>query len=501
MKTRLLLSLLLISQYLVAQNFQTVEDVNDVCSTLGFSTNEDAEIAVDRILDQVGLQRNFIIVECPNINNAVAKNIEMEDGLKARYILYDSDFFNRFNSTTSNDWPALSILAHEIGHHLNGHALNNLGSNHKFELEADEFSGFVLGKMGARLDQAQSAISALRYTKATSTHPAKADRLISIEKGWIRAGNNQSIIDDNNVNAKSEALYTEGLKFYNKKEYIDALFKFKEAGEKGHVMAQSYCGFMFKTGKGINKDFKKALKWYKKAAEANDSYSQNNLGTMYRKGEGVPVDNFSAFYWYKKAAEKGYTDAESNLGYMYDLGLGASQDYIKAEYWYKKAANKGNVSSLHNLGLIHKVGKGTFSTDYITAMYWFKKAAEKGYRNSMYQIGLFYQNGLGVTKNDYSAFSWFKKAADKDHDFAQSNVGWMCLEGKGVIKNYENALYWLKKAADAGVPAAQVNLGYMYDTAKGTAEDDNKAVYWYRKAAKQGNKTAQKNLEILGKTW
>ena len=184
MRTKLLIVLLFISHFVTSQNFQTVEDVNDACSTLGFSTNEDAEIAVDRILDQVGLFRNFIIVECPNINNAVARNIEMEDGLKGRYILYDADFFKRFNDASLNDWPALSILAHEIGHHLNGHALNNLGSNHKFELEADEFSGFVLGKMKATLSEAQSAISSLRYTKATTTHPAKADRLARIEKTY-----------------------------------------------------------------------------------------------------------------------------------------------------------------------------------------------------------------------------------------------------------------------------------------------------------------------------
>lgn len=184
MKIKLVLGVFLVVQFTVAQNFQTVEDVDSSCAQLGFMANEDAEIAVDRILSEIGLFRNFVLQECPNINNAVAKNIKTPTGHTVRYILYDNDFFNRINDKAANDWAAISILAHEIGHHLNGHSLNNLGSNHKFELEADYFSGISLAKMGATLEQAQSAIQTLRYEKATRTHPAKADRLAQIEKGW-----------------------------------------------------------------------------------------------------------------------------------------------------------------------------------------------------------------------------------------------------------------------------------------------------------------------------
>lgn len=180
-----LIALLLFNmQFTFAQNFQTVEDVDSSCAQLGFMANEEAEIAVDRILESIGLFRNFVLQQCPDINNAVAKNIRTSTGEVARYILYDNEFFNRINDKASNDWAAISILAHEIGHHLNGHSLNNKGSNHKYELEADYFSGLSLAKMGATLEEAQSAIQTLRYEKATRTHPAKADRLEQIAKGW-----------------------------------------------------------------------------------------------------------------------------------------------------------------------------------------------------------------------------------------------------------------------------------------------------------------------------
>ena len=194
MKAKLsILIVLLVLQGAISQNFQTVEDINDACAQLGFAGDEDAEIAVDEILDKIGLFRNFTIQECPNINNAVAKNIDAGSGRKERYILYDANFFKRIDDKAGNDWAATSVLAHEIGHHLNGHALNDEGSNHKWELEADEFSGFVLARMEASLSDAQSAINTLKYEKATRTHPAKADRLIAIETGWNR-GNGKTIV-------------------------------------------------------------------------------------------------------------------------------------------------------------------------------------------------------------------------------------------------------------------------------------------------------------------
>jgi hypothetical protein len=196
-----LLKLFLIALFssvgVISQNYQTIEEVDTACAQLGFSADEEAEIAVDNILAQIGLFRNFTIQECSDINNAVAKNIDVGAGRKERFILYDQNFFKRIEDKAANDWAAVSILAHEIGHHLNGHALNDEGSSHKWELEADEFSGFVLGRMGANADDAKSAINTLQYEKATRTHPAKIDRLAAIEKGWARG--NGKIIPINKI--------------------------------------------------------------------------------------------------------------------------------------------------------------------------------------------------------------------------------------------------------------------------------------------------------------
>lgn len=175
--------------------YQTVEgdgeeDVSSLCDlyngTSGGANTEEAIASVDAILDKVGLFRNFSVEECEGINNAIAVTVPLENGDMDRFILFDHLFFKQVSSNTGTNWGLVSILAHEVGHHLNGHTLRSGGSNHQIELQADEFSGFVLGRMGCTLDDAQSAVSKMLPDEPSITHPAKVDRLTAIAKGWSR---------------------------------------------------------------------------------------------------------------------------------------------------------------------------------------------------------------------------------------------------------------------------------------------------------------------------
>jgi hypothetical protein len=144
------------------------------------STTQGKQIA-ERIIDAVGLKANFEI-QPANIENAAA----VVYGGK-RYVLYNPTFINNLVQKTGTDWAAISVLAHEVGHHLNGHTVTARGSQPALELEADEFSGYVLRKMGASLTEAQAAMKTLASTRASRTHPGQYDRLTSIEKGWNHA--------------------------------------------------------------------------------------------------------------------------------------------------------------------------------------------------------------------------------------------------------------------------------------------------------------------------
>lgn len=137
---------------------------------------------VQEIMNTVGLKPSFELMASPQVPNAAA----VVYGGK-RYLLYNPTFINDLVRQTGNKWAAVSVLAHEIGHHLNGHTVTGVGSQPAVELEADEFSGFVLRKMGASLADAQAAMKTLAAQTASRTHPAQYDRLTSIAKGWQTA--------------------------------------------------------------------------------------------------------------------------------------------------------------------------------------------------------------------------------------------------------------------------------------------------------------------------
>ncbi|MWB92926.1 M48 family metalloprotease [Flavobacterium sp. GA093] len=146
-----------------------------------FSSDEEANKAVERILKYTGLKKNFTI-KAANVNNAEASIMG-----NTRYILYNQDFMLRVKKVTHTDWAAISIMAHEIGHHLQGHTLLNGGSRPNIELEADKYSGFILQKMGATLEQAKAAILSIASEQGSDTHPGKTARVAAITNGWIEA--------------------------------------------------------------------------------------------------------------------------------------------------------------------------------------------------------------------------------------------------------------------------------------------------------------------------
>jgi hypothetical protein len=156
-------------------------DELDPTDIYGFASDSEAQDALSNIMQFTGLPANFTI-QAANVPNAAAVVHEGN-----RYILYNQFFMKRIKNETQTDWAAMSILAHEIGHHLSGHTLDQLGSRPDKELEADQFSGFVLYKMGATLEEARVAIDRLANDVGTRMHPPKSARLAAITNGWLKA--------------------------------------------------------------------------------------------------------------------------------------------------------------------------------------------------------------------------------------------------------------------------------------------------------------------------
>ncbi|UOQ64605.1 membrane-binding protein [Hymenobacter volaticus] len=150
------------------------------------------------ITDVVGLKPRFELQATSAVQNAAAVVYSGK-----RFLLYNPDFVAAVNRAGRSDWAGISILAHEMGHHLNGHTLKPGGSNPTDELEADEFSGFVLRKMGASLAEAQAGMAVVSDEEASPTHPGRSTRLKAISDGWQRAS--QQIAASNHATAPSAA--------------------------------------------------------------------------------------------------------------------------------------------------------------------------------------------------------------------------------------------------------------------------------------------------------
>ncbi len=148
----------------VQSNFQSVYEARDYINTM---------------LDSINWKENFSVQEQNGINNAYATIIRNQ-----RYIVYDNDFLENLDRYAGTKWASVSVLAHEMGHHYRNHVVDRQGSTPPKELEADYFSGYVMAKLGANATEAAVAMEKIASARASSSHPAKGDRIKAILNGW-----------------------------------------------------------------------------------------------------------------------------------------------------------------------------------------------------------------------------------------------------------------------------------------------------------------------------
>ena len=89
------------------------------------------------------------------------------------------------SANDSTPWGSVGVFAHEVGHHLAEHTLE-INDQRYFELQADWYSGYILGKMGARIESAQGVLS-IFWREGSRSHPGSPERLAAITDGWRQA--------------------------------------------------------------------------------------------------------------------------------------------------------------------------------------------------------------------------------------------------------------------------------------------------------------------------
>ncbi len=425
MKTKILLALLIfssINNYTFSQDLKmcayrdylTEAEIQKACGFNSYMSNQKAEQVVDNILSNVGLFRNFIIKECPDISNAVAATVKSSLGSFERYIIYDKAFLDRVSGVTGTDWSAISIMAHEIGHHLNGHTLTEGIGNHQAELQADEFSGFVLAKMGASLEQSLGAIKQYGNVTSTNSHPNKNLRIKSISEGWNKANkvNNGNLKITNNSNIdlyeydekQMKYFLNKGNQEYEKKNYSQAAPYFVKAFQYSAGLEKLYLYYAAAIYVNAN-DYDNAQKYYLLILK-------NGIHSLERNQQQEIYKNIALIYVHQDKKE----DALNFL----------------------KVAQRENPNDVNLLlteaNLQYKLGN-TFE---------FKRLVEKASQKDPNNAELFYNLGvISSESNDFlSAKNYYEKAIKLDPNYinAYINISALILQGEAEIISEMNTL-------------------------------------------------------------
>jgi uncharacterized protein (TIGR02145 family) len=165
-------------------------DVGVCPASSQFVSETEVDNLVSEMLSRFGARNRYIIISCPQVDNCQAVLYKGRP-----YILFNPDFLQsvkRLNFSSSNlpslqerDWAALTILAHELGHHINNHLINPLpdATARDMELEADQTAGFIIYMMGGEVNDMLPA-----YQKSPEqgsyTHPPRRARTEALEKGF-----------------------------------------------------------------------------------------------------------------------------------------------------------------------------------------------------------------------------------------------------------------------------------------------------------------------------
>ena len=110
-----------------------------------------------------------------------------------KIILYNPDFMTHIEITTGSKWAAISIIAHEAGHHISNHVTPQSqfeAMRHPWdrELEADYYSGKALALLNADASDLQAAQRQIFSLWGSPTHPDTIRRIQSINRGWQDGG-------------------------------------------------------------------------------------------------------------------------------------------------------------------------------------------------------------------------------------------------------------------------------------------------------------------------
>ena len=326
------------------------------------------------------------------------------------------------------------------------------------------------------------------------------------------------------------ALMTAGL-------WSEAISSFREANDKGHVLAARQLASAHHHGLSIPKNKAEALRLYRQAAEKGDKGAMVSLAKLLREDQPAASDEAEALRWSETAARAYRTAAGGDsisamlaMAYLVQDSMGQPPD-SEAKRWadsslrrLQEMAAKNDVAAMNLLAGIYWPD-GPMKNQAETVR-WLRPAAEAGNTFAMGRLAISAHYGWGMPKDSAEELRWLRKAADTGDATSMRNLGDAILnanptsedraEGErwlemAVAKGDVNAMWylglrtaeprrsaeWYLRAAQAGHEYAMISYAESLLAGRGVATDEAAAKRWLEHAARLGNSDATKKLESL----
>ncbi|MBT8302096.1 MAG: hypothetical protein KJO63_12240, partial [Maribacter sp.] len=90
-------------------------------STCGLEKKGNAKVqiaVIDSLLSEIGLNKNFVLKECGNLNTSAAAMIDPFYGYMERYVTYPKNLLRNWKDYNSVNWIYFGRLMHAIGHQI-----------------------------------------------------------------------------------------------------------------------------------------------------------------------------------------------------------------------------------------------------------------------------------------------------------------------------------------------------------------------------------------------
>lgn len=200
-------------------------------------------------------------------------------------------------------------------------------------------------------------------------------------------------------------------------------------------------------------DWTGARAGFERAAALGSLRAQSYLGWMYEHGHGVEVDHEQAARHYAALADAGVHEFSLKLGWMY---LGRSEltpDRVRAEYWFQHGIAGGHLPAniaLASVLIADAVG-GLAVERVDEARSLLEPALEGGQALAAFFLARLYVEGIGGHPRDPDlAADYTRISAEEGHPQMQGWLAQMYLDGAGVPVDMREAAFWAALAASGG---------------------------------------------------